>query len=214
MATMNVSARFSFVTALTFARIPLVLLFFTGALVNSIKAGVFPWLFAASLGCLIAAALSDLCDGFFARKFRVTSKFGACADPLTDKIFYLTTLPLLVFLATRNGHTVHAVVLLCLTVTLLLRDQWVSFLRSVASGCDNADLSANWSGKARTAFNFPLICIIYYFEASSHPFSCMPLLYVLEATAFVINLVSLYIYTDRYWPFLRQSMETTGQRQN
>lgn len=170
------------------------------------------WLFPAALTCLIAAAVSDLFDGYLARKLGVTTKLGACADPLSDKVFYLATLPLLVFIATKNSHMIHAVVLLCLTVSLLLRDQWVSFLRAVGASFENVNLAASWSGKLRTALNFPIICLIYIHEGTEARYLDVNLLYALEAVALVMNFVSLYIYTRTYWPQLRKSFSLTPPR--
>src|SRR5690606_14825101 len=71
------------VTALTMVRVPLVLLFMAGALVGSPQR--FPWLAPTNLALLVVASLSDMFDGMLARRWRVTSTFGAMADPLTDK---------------------------------------------------------------------------------------------------------------------------------
>jgi len=207
---MNVSHRLYLVTFLTCVRIPLVFLFFAGAIIDSIGNRTHHWLFQASLACLVAAALSDLFDGYCARKLKVTTKLGACADPLSDKVFYLASLPLLVFIATRNGNVTHAVVLLCLTVSLLLRDQWVSFLRAVGASGGSVSLGANWSGKLRTAINFPLICLIYYHEGTEDLYMTDALLYVLEAGALVMNFVSLYVYTQKYWPHLRKAFDVNN----
>lgn len=204
--------RFYLVTFLTCVRIPLVFLFFAGAIADSITGRCHSWLFPAALTCLIAAALSDLVDGYLARRLGVTTKLGACADPLSDKVFYLATLPLLVFLATKNTHTTHAIVLLCLTVSLLLRDQWVSFLRAVGASCENVNLGANWVGKLRTALNFPIICIIYIHEGAEVKYLPVELMYVLEAVALIINFFSVYVYTRSYWPHLQKALDPRPQR--
>ena len=49
-----------------------------------------------------------------------------------------------------------------LAILFLLRDQWVSFLRSLGA-LHNLSAKANWSGKARTLISFPTICVIYYY---------------------------------------------------
>ena len=194
------------VTFLTFVRFPLVLLFFAGALIN-VKYQLV-WLFVTSLAFLMLSAVTDFFDGYLARKFNVVTKFGEHADPLMDKFFYLSTLPLLVFIATKNNHIPHAVFLLILTVSFLARDQWVTFLRSIGS-LYNASGGANWSGKLRTAINLPMICLIY-FEESAPPKAHIISHWVLnfmEAVAFVSNFLSLYVYTSRYWPYLRKSTD-------
>jgi len=199
---MDRKTKLGFVTFLTFVRFPLVLLFFTGALVH--HRHPVPWLFTASFSALIASAVTDLFDGYFARRLGVVTTFGAHADPLMDKFFYLSTLPLLVFLSAANGHTGHAVFLLCLTMLFLTRDQWVTFLRALGSLC-GVRADANWSGKLRTGVTFPLIGAIYYVEAAPRPIVGYGFLYAFESAALLINVVSLFVYTRRYWPCLHRA---------
>jgi phosphatidylglycerophosphate synthase len=202
---MNTGARLAFVTFLTCLRFPLVLLFFTGAVLYTRATLREPWLFALVFFCLIASAVTDLLDGHFARRFRVVTRLGAHADPLMDKFFYLASLPLLVYVAAiKPDHQFHARTLLVLTLLFLARDQWVTFLRSIGS-MYNVSGGAHWSGKLRTAFNFPLICGIYYFEEAPArvQFLNFGTVYFFETIGVVLNLLSLYLYTARYWPSLR-----------
>jgi len=196
------------VTLLTFLRFPLVMIFFAGAIVHTWEPR--NWLFFASFIALIASAVTDLFDGLLARRFDVQTEFGAHADPLMDKFFYLATFPLLVFVATINGHTSHAVFLLVLTVLFLTRDQWVTFLRAIGS-IYNVSGGAHWSGKVRTALNFPLICAIYYFEEAPEmiQLDVWPLLLTFEIIGLIVNMISLYMYTSYYWPYLRKSAALT-----
>lgn len=196
-----------FVTFLTFVRFPLVLLFFVGAVVYTEYHKT--WLYALTLALLIISAVTDLFDGYFARKFNVETKFGAHVDPLMDKLFYLATLPLLVFITTKNSHIPHATFLLVLTLFFLARDQWVTFLRSIGS-MYNVSGSANWSGKLRTCVNFPLICTIYHFEEAPSLFQFInaKFVYTFEIVALIINIISLYTYTRHYWPYLHRSANT------
>jgi len=195
-------SKFYFVTFLTFVRVPMVFVFFVGALVHVWHP--HEWLFIVAFVSLVLSAVTDMFDGYFARKFDVITPLGAYADPLTDKVVYLSTLPLLIFLTSRSGHVAHAMVLLVFTVMFMLRDQWVSFLRSIGS-LYGVSAKANWSGKLRTAINFPLICIIYFHEFHKGVMG-MAVLYTLEAAGLLINLISVYVYTRNYWPSLKRAM--------
>lgn len=199
-------AKLAFVTFLTLARFPLVMIFFVLALIHTHPAYRGLDVFALALGSLIASAVTDIYDGYFARKFNVITKFGAHADPLMDKFYYVATLPLLVFVATRNQHMAHAIFLLITTVLFLMRDQWVTFLRSIGSMYDVSG-SADWSGKLRTIINFPMICTVYFYEESGIDFFPALAVHAFEGLAFAVNLVSIYTYTRRYWPYLRKSAE-------
>ena len=196
-------SKFYFVQGLTLVRVPLIFIF----LAVSVFCGhplSEPW-FIVAFGAMILSAVTDLFDGYFARKFEVTSQLGSYADPMTDKVFYLTTFPTLVYLAARVEQHAHARALLVLAILFLLRDQWVSFLRSLGA-LHNLSAKANWSGKARTLISFPTICVIYYYLQAPPRWGWpMPtsVVYVLEALSVVINLVSIGVYTMNYWPALR-----------
>jgi phosphatidylglycerophosphate synthase len=163
---------------------------------------------------MLLSALTDLFDGYFARRFKVTSRLGSYADPMTDKIFYLATFPTLVYLADRIGQSQHARVLLALTILFLLRDQWVSFLRSIGA-LHNVDAQANWSGKARTLISFPVICVIYYGLQAPTDWPWRPatsVLYALESLSMLVNLVSVGVYTARFWPALRLELRPPREK--
>ena len=200
-----------FVQSLTLIRVPLILAF----LAISVFAGVplsAGW-FLAALGAMILSAITDLFDGYFARRFGVTSRLGSHADPLTDKIFYLTTFPTLVYLAARDGQLGHARILLVLAILFLLRDQWVSFLRSIGALHDMS-AKANWSGKVRTLISFPTICLIYYFLQAPADWTLRPpvwLVHGLEGLSMLINLISIGVYTRRFLPALRAELRPDQQ---
>jgi CDP-diacylglycerol--glycerol-3-phosphate 3-phosphatidyltransferase len=161
-----------------------------------------------ALTAMLLSAVTDLLDGYFARKLGVTSRLGGYADPMTDKVFYLTTFPTLIYLASLSGQHGQARVLLVLAILFLLRDQWVSFLRSLGA-LHNLSAKANWSGKARTFVSFPTICAIYYYlEAPADFIVRVPgqLIQILEWVSVVINLVSIAVYTRYYWPALRAEL--------
>ena len=198
--------KFCFVQALTLVRVPLIFIF----LAVSVFCGhpVPEFWFLVAFTAMILSAVIDLFDGYFARRFQVTSRLGAYADPMTDKVFYLTTFPTLVYLADRLGQHTHARVLLVLAILFLLRDQWVSFLRSLGA-LHNLSAKANWSGKARTLISFPTICVIYYYLQAPADW-CLRfhanLVYGLEGLSVAINLISIGVYTARFWPALRAEL--------
>ena len=193
------------VNAITFGRVPFVVLFMVLAVVNAYVPAW--WLAVAATASLISASLTDLYDGKLARKWNVVSKFGAMADPLMDKVFYLVVFPSLLWLLGRQpDEAVHALVMLVFTVLYILRDQWVTFLRSVGS-LYNANCGANWLGKFRTAASFPAACVIYVY-VSLHPFFLPQILiFVLEAFLIFVNFWSIVVYTKQYLPYLKKALE-------
>jgi cardiolipin synthase len=51
--------------------------------------------YAIALSIFLVAALSDLADGYIARRFKLVSKFGATLDPIADKLNMLVATVLL-----------------------------------------------------------------------------------------------------------------------
>lgn len=76
--------------------------------------------FWATFSIFVLGSLSDLLDGYLARKWNVQSEFGATFDQITDKLLVATVLLFLVF----N----HSVAMLS-ALALLLREIYVSGLR-------------------------------------------------------------------------------------
>ena len=120
------------VNALTFSRVPLIFAFLVCAVLAQRRACVG---LAVAAGVLMfCAAISDLYDGRLARKWKVVSTFGKLADPLMDKVFFIVSFPTLLWVIGAQGESpTHALVMLVFTVLYILRDQWVTFLRSVAA---------------------------------------------------------------------------------
>src|SRR5262245_61798320 len=185
--------KFYFVTGLTLVRVPLIFLFLCVSVFGGHPLPV-PW-FVVAFSAMILSALTDLFDGYFARRWNVTSRLGSYADPMMDKVFYLATFPTLVYLAQLLGQGGHARTLLVLALLFLLRDQWVSFLRSIGA-LHNFSAKANWSGKARTLISFPTICVIYYALEAPADWPFRPsrnILLALESLSMLINLVSIVV---------------------
>src|SRR5882672_5033700 len=183
--------KFYFVMGLTLVRVPLIFLFLCVSVFGGHPLPA-PW-FIVAFSAMILSALTDVFDGYFARRFKVTSRLGSYADPMMDKVFYLAAFPTLVYLAEQLGQSTHARVLLFLAILFLLRDQWVSFLRSIGA-LHNLDAKANWSGKARTVISFPTICVIYYYlqAPADWPVRIPSLVvYSLESLSMLINLISI-----------------------
>ena len=210
---MNTRSHSVFVNALTFSRVPLIFAFMVVAMVAEFR---HSWALAlVACLCMGFAGLSDLLDGRLARKWKVVSAFGKLADPLMDKVFFIVAFPTLLWLIGMQGENrVHLAVMLVFTVLYILRDQWVTFLRAVASTY-RADVSAMWLGKVRTALSFPAAGLIYTYLAFRRflptswngPF--LALLYVVEAFLIVLNVYSCIVYTRAYWPYIRRAIDSS-----
>jgi CDP-diacylglycerol---glycerol-3-phosphate 3-phosphatidyltransferase len=93
--------------------------------------------------CIVftAAAITDLLDGYLARKLDVVSVLGKYLDPLADKLIVMAALVWLVSLRRVPAWVV---------VVLLAREISVTGLRSVAAS-EGVVISAGHEGKTKTA---------------------------------------------------------------
>jgi len=206
----SLSAKSRFVNALTFARLPLIFIWLGFAVAQELLGGF--WLGAVACFAMLASGLTDLFDGILARRWGVVSNLGKMADPLMDKMFYLVAFPALVWQAGHQaGGDMHAMALLGFTILYMMRDSWVTFMRTVGT-MYGADVAAMWLGKVRTALSFPGAGWIYLYlafhrfapESWNGPWlaSC----YLFEAVLVALTLVSLVTYTAAYAPYLEKAL--------
>lgn len=205
--------QFAFVSFLTFVRAPLILIGGALAILNAFKPSNITLYSALIL--MVLSAFTDLFDGKLARKWNVTSKFGALADPLMDKIFFAVVFPTATFVAlfiycqTRSYELLYqALILLAIDVVALLRDHWVTFMRVVGSDF-GAEVKAAFLGKLRTFIGFPIMIFVHwYLGCQIIPNAIkigqiVPL--VLEISFLAITIITTITYTKAYLPYLRMA---------
>ena len=156
-----------------------------------------------------AETLADLPLSVLEPDVAVAQTFESWGIHTLRQLAALPTKPL----AARLGQSTHARVLLMLAILFLLRDQWVSFLRSLGA-LHALSAKANWSGKARTLISFPIICVIYYYLQAPPQWGWrLPIgwVYALEGLSMLINLISIGVYTLRFWPALRAELRLSSK---
>jgi CDP-diacylglycerol--glycerol-3-phosphate 3-phosphatidyltransferase len=107
-----------------------------------------------SLVLFIIAGLTDIVDGYIARKYNATSKFGRTMDPLADK--FLVCGAFICFAIVGQPHLANFNLPEWLLVTirwgtaaiLLLREVMVQTLRHIAES-RGVQFGAVWSGKLK-----------------------------------------------------------------
>ena len=169
----------------------------------------------AAVACvmMLLSGLTDLWDGNLARRWGVVSTLGKMADPLMDKIFYIVAFPALAWQIMHQGESnAHALVMTFFTILYMLRDTWVTFLRSVGT-LYGADVAAMWLGKVRTALSFPgagwvyVYCCFHRQAPASWNGAWLVSCYVVEGILVVLTVWSLLTYSAAYWPYLRKALE-------
>lgn len=122
------------------------------ALHDTLPAGV-AWTATVAFALFVIAAISDLVDGWLARKYNVVSNFGKLMDALTDKI--LNTGMFIVL----QAFGVFPRWCTFLVLLILMRELLITGLRLVAAG-KGMILAAERSGKLKTVLQVVSISIL------------------------------------------------------
>lgn len=131
----------------------------------------------------LAAAISDLVDGYFARKYNMVSLIGKMIDPMADKLVHMAVMVMFIPLG---------VIPAWLVVVHLFREILITGIRSVAAGY-NVIMAADSLGKKKTVFlNCALTAFLLgntFLGISSYTFGWFCLI-----VATVLSLISGYQY--------------------
>ncbi|VFP88377.1 CDP-diacylglycerol--glycerol-3-phosphate 3-phosphatidyltransferase [Candidatus Erwinia haradaeae] len=104
----------------------------------------FQW---APLGCafiFICASITDWFDGFLARRWKQTTRFGAFLDPVADKVIVTIALVLIV-------EYFHTWLITLPALLIIAREIIVSALREWMAGRGKSNsVSVSWIGKVKT----------------------------------------------------------------
>ena len=121
-------------------------------------------LFAAIV--FVIAALTDLLDGYLARRLQQTTKFGAFLDPVADKIMVCTALVLIVeyYSVHVQDYFPHVNLTVSLpAMVIIAREILVSALREwMAEIGQRAKVGVNWIGKWKTTIQMTAIALLVW----------------------------------------------------
>lgn len=140
----------NYISFLRVALIPVVLILIASqGPLGSEKYRISTAYLAAAL--FVISGISDLVDGYLARRMKLTSVFGKFLDPLADKLMILSVMIMLI----PKGELPAWV-----AVVFLIREFSITALRSVAAG-EGTIIPADAWGKKKTALqNVALTCFL------------------------------------------------------
>ena len=175
--------------AITLARLILAVVFF--ALLQQIDraapAAEIALIGAWAMGLFATAAVSDILDGYLARRWGVVTVFGRIMDPLVDKI----------------GSGIHA----WMVVVILLRELLVTGIRSYIEA-RGIPFPADWSGKIKMFVQSFCVGCCVYVGTRIEPFTWQVILRDIFIWATVIlTVLSSITYINRA---LRMAPEPEG----
>ncbi len=133
-----------------------------------------------------AAAITDLLDGYLARRLNIVSVLGKFLDPLADKLLVMASL---IWMVPMGRIPEWAVVL------LLAREISITGLRSIASS-EGVVIAAGQGGKSKTALQMiGILCLIigypYHLSLGFLDLGLVDLVYVGRALVYISLIFSL-----------------------
>ena len=100
------------------------------------------WMARLAMAIFVTAMITDIIDGYLARKWGLVSVIGAFLDPLADKLMVVTTLVMLV---------AHGWLPAWMVALLICRELTITALRTIAVS-EGLVLAASTLGKFKTSF--------------------------------------------------------------
>lgn len=165
-----------------------------------------PWHSFLAAVIFSLAAVTDILDGWLARRMHLVTVLGKFMDPLADKLIVMAALVML----TRLGRVASGVV-----IVLLARDLIISGLRTIAS-VEGILISASQGGKWKTAIQvFGILGLLIHY---SHSIDFLIGTWVIDFNAvgtwilyfsMIFSITSALGYFQDFWRKLPQAQSLT-----
>ncbi len=137
----------------------------------------------ASVGVLLISGLSDIVDGFIARKYNMISDLGKILDPFADK---LTQFSIIVCLSLRYKFFIFLACFFLIKELIMALCGYWAMRHNVVS-------SAKWHGKLNTVLLYLVILILLIF-----PNIQVSVANILILLSLIMMIISLILYITFY----------------
>jgi CDP-diacylglycerol--glycerol-3-phosphate 3-phosphatidyltransferase/cardiolipin synthase len=144
------------------------------------------------------AAITDVLDGYAARKLGQTSRFGEFLDPVADKLMVAVALVLLVQSDPRIVVTLIAMVIIGREITVSALREWMAGLGA------RDEVKVSLAGKLKTALQMFGIAFMVY-QRDLFGVEIYDVGYWLLLVAAAMTLWSMVIYLRAAWPSMQQN---------
>jgi len=148
------------------------------------------------------AAVTDMIDGWVARRYGQTSRFGEFLDPVADKLMVSIVLVMLVQAEARWFEDVIAMIIIGREITVSALREWMATIG------ERANVRVSAAGKLKTTLQMFGIAFMVYKNA----FFGIPVYtvgFVLLVLAAVMTIWSMVIYLQAAWPFIANDQDPT-----
>ncbi|MCJ7590447.1 MAG: CDP-diacylglycerol--glycerol-3-phosphate 3-phosphatidyltransferase [Woeseiaceae bacterium] len=149
------------------------------------------------------AAVTDLIDGWVARRYGQTSRFGEFLDPVADKLMVSILLVMLVQADSRWFEDVIAMIIIGREITVSALREWMATIG------ERANVSVSTAGKIKTTMQmFGIGFMVYKNTLFGIPIYQVG--FVLLLFAAVMTIWSMLIYLRAAWPFIVKDQDSAG----
>lgn len=153
------------------------------------------YLFAS--GMFILAALTDWADGYIARKYHLSTPFGAFLDPVADKLMVAVALALLIQSHNSAWFTLPASIIICREIVISALREWMAELG------ERATVAVSQLGKIKTALQMTAIAVLLALNPQQASIVQTMGYWILYAAA-GLTLWSMVLYLQAAWPSFRK----------
>ncbi len=162
------------------------------------------WAAAITTAIFVTAALTDLLDGYLARRLSQVSPLGAFLDPVADKLVVVVALVLLVSDPIVHHHVWDGRLFAVVVAVIIGREITVSALREwMAEIGKRAQVAVSYPGKLKTFMQMVAIPFLL-FRDSLFNIPIMGLGEILLYLAAALTLWSMVVYLRAAWPTMRE----------
>lgn len=147
------------------------------------------------------AAVTDLIDGWVARRFNQQSRFGEFLDPVADKLMVAIVLVMLVQAESGWFEDIIAMIIIGREITISALREWMATIGK------RANVKVSMAGKLKTTFQmFGIAFMVYYQPLFGIDIYAVG--FALLVVAAGMTLWSMFVYLQAAWPFI---MEDDGE---
>lgn len=143
------------------------------------------------------AAITDLIDGYVARRFQQVSRFGEFLDPVADKLIVTIVLVLLVQQDPDWYVDMIAIIIVGREITISALREWMAIIG------ERANVAVSWGGKIKTTLQMFGIAFMVY-EQPILGFDIYISGFVLLLAAVGMTLWSMFVYLRAAWPAMQR----------
>ncbi len=176
----------NFLTLLRIAAIPVVVICFYS-----------PMEYARPIAAILfgLAAVTDMIDGWVARKFGQMSRFGEFLDPVADKLMVAIVLVMLVQAQSGWFEDIIAMIIIGREITISALREWMATIG------ERANVKVDITGKIKTTLQmFGIAFMVYRNDLFGIPIYTIG--FVLLVLAAIMTIWSMIVYLRAAWPYI------------